>query len=483
MTEQDHCQRLVRRCCGVWPVWIPVAAVALGWAYQSALPRVESISSPATSSSPARSRNSELPRGNFQAGVGEPGRPTIIQTGGTVATTVNGPFPLLSPNGTGFRGANRDGTIRGVTISTEWESHAPQLVWKLPVGAAWSSMALHEGRLYTQEQRGEFEAVVCRDASAGEELWTHQNPGRFSEARSGVGPRATPEISGAYLVTLGATGRLNCLDATTGALHWSRDIIVDAGGSVPEWGVTNSPLVIDGHVIVYAGNDGTKDLLAYRIDSGAPAWTASAGKSSYVSVQPAMLGGVRQVLMLADHGLTAVDGATGSVLWEFPLDPPGSPRTVQPHVVGDSHVLIASETDFGVALLEVVRESGRWVARKRWESPELRPQFNDFVVHAGHLYGFDGVIFCCIDLQTGRRAWKGGRYGHGQVVLLADQQLLLVLSESGEAVLVSADPRGHEERGRFQALQGKTWNHPVVVSGRLFVRNAEEMACYALPDR
>jgi hypothetical protein len=108
----------------------------------------------------------------------------------------------------------------------------------------------------------------------------------------------------------------------------------------------------------------------------------------------------------------------------------------------------------------------------------MRPEFPDMVVHNGFAYGFDVSTFCCVDLATGKRRWRGGRYGHGQVILLADQGLLLVLSEKGEAVLLKANPERQEEIGHLQAVKGKTWNHPVVSGGHLYVRNAEEMACY-----
>ena len=121
-----------------------------------------------------------------------------------------------------------------------------------------------------------------------------------------------------------------------------------------------------------------------------------------------------------------------------------------------------------------------WAATQPWASMQLKPSFNDFVVYRGFVYGFDGAAFCCVDLGTGERRWRKGRYGNGQVLLLADQGVLLVVSDRGEAVLVAADPERHEELGRFQAVKGKTWNHPVIAHGRLYVRNAEEMACYEL---
>ncbi|HTL15607.1 MAG TPA: alcohol dehydrogenase, partial [Patescibacteria group bacterium] len=107
------------------------------------------------------------------------------------------------------------------------------------------------------------------------------------------------------------------------------------------------------------------------------------------------------------------------------------------------------------------------------------PEFPDFVVQKGYAYGFDVGIFCCLNLADGKRTWKEGRYGRGEVMLLRDQDLLLVSSETGELVLMAADPKTHRELGRFQALQGKTWNHPVVCGDRIYFRNAQEMAFYS----
>ena len=121
-----------------------------------------------------------------------------------------------------------------------------------------------------------------------------------------------------------------------------------------------------------------------------------------------------------------------------------------------------------------------WTTEERWTSTGIKPYYNDFVVHKDHAYGFDGSLLACIDLADGKRNWKGGRYGHGQLILLANQDMLLVLSEKGEVALVAAKPDSFRELARFPAIEGKTWNHPVVAHGKLFVRNAEEAACYEL---
>src|SRR5262249_22969146 len=141
---------------------------------------------------------------------------------------------------------------------------------------------------------------------------------------------------------------------------------------------------------------------------------------------------------------------------------------------------VASLDGPGVSLLEVSKDGDRWKVSKLWVSKEFKPEFPDFVVYEGNAYGFDVSILSCLDLSNGKRHWKEGRFGRGQVILLADQALLLVVSEGGEAILLAADPQSQKEIGRFQALEGKTWNHPVLSDGRLHLRNAEEIACYLM---
>jgi outer membrane protein assembly factor BamB len=397
------------------------------------------------------------------------------------AAVVPAPAPSLRPGDwPGFRGPERDGVVHGVRIATDWDTTPPRPLWRRRVGPAWSSVAVVGDRLYTQEQRGDAEAVVCLDAARGREVWAHEDAARFWDAQSGAGPRATPTFADGRVYALGGRGTLNCLDAATGERKWARDLIADSGAKVPIWGFSCSPLVEQGVVIVFAGGEGPKGLLAYHADSGEPAWSAATGRNSYSSPQPATLGGRPQVLFLSDGGLTAVDPASGAVLWEHAGGGPGMPPSIQPHPVGDGQVLFPITKDPGLELIDVGPGEDSGSPARRWTSRDLQPSYNDFVIHDGSLYGFDGSLFCCVDVKTGKRRWKDGRYGHGQVLLLADQPLLLVTAESGEAVLVAVNPERHEELGRFQAINGKTWNHPVIAHGRLYVRNAEEMACYEL---
>jgi outer membrane protein assembly factor BamB len=378
----------------------------------------------------------------------------------------------------GFRGPARDGVVRGAAIATDWSASPPVQMWRRPVGPGWSSFAVSGDLLYTQEQRGPDEIVACYRVSTGAPVWRHRDGVRFWESNGGAGPRGTPTLSGGRVYSLGATGILNALDAATGALVWSRNVSSDTHIKVPGWGFSSSPLVVDGRVVVAASGA----LAAYDENTGERRWTVASTGASYSSPQLMTLDGVPQIVLLTGNGAKSVSPSTGAVLWESPWE--GSVTIVQPAVIGDRDVLISTTAGMGgmgTRRLAVAHAANRWTAEERWTSNGLKPYFNDSVVHKGYAFGFDGNILSCIDLNDGTRKWKGGRYGGGQLVLLADQDLLLVISEEGELALVNATPDQFTEVTRFPALEGKTWNHPVVVHGVLLVRNDQEMAAFRLP--
>ena len=404
---------------------------------------------------------------------------------GKAVAVPNGTLHMLPTDWPEFRGRERNNQVHGVKLATDWQKQPPKQLWRHRIGPGWSSVIVIDGKLLTQEQRGEQEATVCYDAATGDELWAHTDDTRFFEPLAGAGPRGTPTFTDGRIYARRATGKLNCLDAATGKPIWSHDIVaeVQADGEkkttpAPQWGFSNSPLVVDGLVIVFAGGENNKSLLAYRADSGEPAWSYNAGSDSYSSPQLVTIGGHKQLLMHSNAGLAAIEPSTGKLLWQYPAASKMFLPITQPQLVGDDQLLVQSEN--GVRLVKLTMESGQWTPTQRWESKSLKLTLNDYVVYDGCIYGFDDNVFCCVDLETGKRHWKAGRYGSGQVLLLPDQPLLVVTTESGEAVLISPNSEKLAELGRFQAVEGKTWNHPVIAEGKLFVRNAEEMACYEL---
>jgi outer membrane protein assembly factor BamB len=286
---------------------------------------------------------------------------------------------------------------------------------------------------------------------------------------------------------MGGSGVLNCLDAATGKLIWSRDITVDAktkptdeNVKPPVWGYASSPLVARGLVSVFAGGKNDKGVVGYDAASGEPRWTAGKGLHSYSSPQLAKFGGEEQVLIISDFGLEAIEPVTGNVLWKHDWQIKDMFRVVQPHIVGDGLVMLSTPMSYGTRLLQVTKEGEDWKVVEKWTSKDLKPYFNDFVQLGDHVYGFDNDIFVCVELETGKKKWKKGRYGSGQALLVGDKGQILILSEEGDIVLADVSPKGIDERGRIKAIEGKTWNHPVIVGNKLLVRNSEQMACYEL---
>jgi outer membrane protein assembly factor BamB len=378
----------------------------------------------------------------------------------------------------GFRGPARDGIVRGVQLATDWSRSPPVELWRRPIGPGWSSFAVGGDLLYTQEQRGDDEVVACYSVTTGQPVWRHRDAARFWESNAGAGPRATPTLRNGHVYTFGATGIVNALVAADGAVVWSRNAAADTGVKVPGWGFASSPLVVDDVVIVATAGR----LVAYDRATGQPRWLGPAGGGGYSSPHLVTLGGVKQVLLLNGAGAISVAPATGTLLWTYPWQSDG---IVQPALTADGDVLIGTGSGLGgagigVRRIAVAQGPGGWTALERWTSVGLKPYFNDFVVHQGHAFGFDGSILACIDLADGQRKWRGGRYGHGQLILLPEQDLLLVMSEKGELALVAASPDQFRELARFPALEGKTWNHPVLVGDVLLARNDQEMVAFRL---
>jgi outer membrane protein assembly factor BamB len=474
----------------LWVVWLAIsprlnrpvrllgllAAIELAWCYCACL-RIDGVDG---SFDPAVSwRWSATAEDRFLA--------ELKQKGPAAPATIVGdaaPLKLQAGDWPGFRGSNRDSRLANVRIATEWKAHQPRELWRHNIGPGWSSFAVVGERIYTQEQRGDEEAVVCYDAATGKEWWAHVDTARFFETIGGPGPRATPTFDNGRLYTLGAKGTLNCLDPATGKSLWSKDILADSGREKPpEWGFASSPLVVRGLVLVFAGGPGGKSVLAYRASSGDLAWSAGNGTESYSSLHQATIDKVEQVLFSSSVGLTSFDPTNGRILWQDDWDLKDMAPIAQPAFVSDSEIVYGNQKD-GARRLRVSHTNDKWVVDNVWENDTqaIKPYYNDLVVYKDHIYGFDGSFLTCVNLADGKRQWKARGYGNGQVVLLADQGLLLVSSEKGQAALVEANPKEHKELARFQAIEGKTWNHPVVAHGKLFIRNGEQIACFELAE-
>jgi outer membrane protein assembly factor BamB len=372
----------------------------------------------------------------------------------------------------GFRGPDRDGVARGIKIKGDFSKPFAGL-WRKPVGPGCGSFAVKGDYFFTQEQRGENEAVTCYDIRTGNQVWIHSYKARFYEPHAGAGPRSTPAISGNTIVTMGATGIVNVLNAKDGKVSWTRNAAEDTGEKLPGWGYCGSPLVFNDMVIVAVSGR----LAAYGLADGKPLWKGPEGGESYSSPQFFTVGGVKQVLLASDSGIVSVSPDSGTLLWKYPWKIEG--RILQPALTADGTFLITGENK-SIRLLSVTAEDGKWKIAQLWESPDVRAYFNDFVISKGFAFGFDGPTMTCTDLKDGKKLWKGNRY-RGFQVLSADQDIIIMLTEKGEVAVVKADPAKFTELSRFHGVEGRTWNHPALADGILLVRNDREMAAFRLP--
>ncbi len=376
---------------------------------------------------------------------------------------------------TGFRGPQRDGVVTGLQLAIDWASRPPRELWRHPVGQGWSSFAVVGKRAFTQEQRGGIEVVSCWDITSGEQLWVNETRERFSEAMGGLGPRATPTFHESRIFALGATGQLHCLDAASGRRHWTVDILENTTAKNLEWAMTGSPLVYGNTVVVIAGGS-QGGVVAFDVETGKQAWASGSRPASYASPRLVEFDGAATILAFGGDGLSAYGAVAGKEFWHFPWTNGPRVNAAMPVLVAPRRLFISSGYGQGCAVLELA-DTGP--PTELWRSRQMKCKFNDPVVHDGFVYGLDEGILVCLDLETGQRRWKRGRYGYGQLLLVGDK--ILVQAERGYLALVDASPERFRELGRFDALTEKTWNHPVLVAGGLLVRNASEMACFELP--
>lgn len=426
-----------------------------------------------------------------QPGTEQAAVPTNPQTGAAIAPPVNGASPAAAAAPgtvpppetahasrnywTNFRGPNRDGRYDEMAVLTQWPAAGLTPVWKQPIGVGYASFVVADGRAHTIEQRRGQEVVTAYDLATGRELWKQGWNALYGDS-TGDGPRATPTWDNGRVYALGATGELRCLDAKTGAVVWGRNILSDNQASNLSWAMAASPLVVDDKVIVLPGGTSGKSVVAYNKMTGAPMWKSQNDAQAYVSPMLVTLAGRRQIVVVSSSRVMGLVPEDGSVLWSYTWDTDMGINVSQPIMVAENRFFISAGYGKGAALVEVAGSGKEFAARTVWENINMKNKFNSSVLHEGYVYGLDEGILTCLDVNTGVRKWKGGRYGYGQVILASGN--LIVSSDSGELALVKATPEQYSEVARFTAIQGKTWNYPAIAGGKLLVRNANEMAAY-----
>lgn len=366
-----------------------------------------------------------------------------------------------------YRGANRDG------ISTEklnFGADAPEQVWKASIGIGFTSMAVSGGMVYTSGHEGGKDTLHCLDAKTGKSVWTFSYAQELSPNLYEGGPNATPTVAGKNVYILAKDGFTACLDAKTGKAVWQKNIAQEVGAAKPSWGFSGSPTILGRALFLNVGSHGT----AVDAATGKVVWKSGGDAAGYASVIP--LGGAKNasLLVFAKDALVGVDAASGKKLWSFPWTTDHGVNAADPIMMGNQ-VFISSGYNYGCGLVDISGGQPKEV----WRNKNMKNHFNACVLIDGHLYGFDDSNLKCIDWKTGAVKWDKGGLGKGS--LAAVNGKLVILSERGELVIAEATPSAFTEVSRTQALSFKCWSSPAIADGRIYVRNDKgTLVCLAV---
>lgn len=373
-----------------------------------------------------------------------------------------------------FLGAEMKNWVAGSFLPKGWETQKPKELWRKESGEGWSSFSVAGGFAYTMEQRGNKEATICYELRTGRVVWLHGEDIRFEESMGDDGPRSTPTVVEGKVVSLGATGQLNCLDARTGKQLWGKNILEEVQHRVPTWAKSCSPLIVDGKVVVTLGKEAKGNLAAYDLNGGALLWRAGDYSSSYASPVVATLAGKRQIVALQQKSVNGYDIETGEVLWGFPIGNKQG-NCASPLIFNDT-VITSSGYGYGTHRIQITKQGERFQAEGLWKSLKLKAKFADMVIWERYLYGLNDGRMVCLNLETGKAAWRGTNVGHGQILGVGDH--LIIQHETGEISVMKLTSEGQELVNEIQALKHRTWNHPILAGRILLVRNDREMVAF-----
>lgn len=373
-----------------------------------------------------------------------------------------------------WRGPNRDGLSKETGLLKQWPTEGPPLVWKASgAGRGYSSFSLANGKLFTMGLRGDREFVIAFDIASGKEAWATAHPSGAFQNDRGDGPRGTPTVEGDRVYALGGNGDLSVLDARTGKMVWTKNILREFSARNITWGISESPLIVGNKLLVNAGGAGAS-IVALNKSDGSVIWKSQSDRAGYSSAIPVELNGGTQVVFFTHQRAVGLDLKDGRLLWEYARAANEVANAATPIARGN-RIFISSDYGTGGGVVEIKPDG---TAQEVWFNKDMRNHHSSSVLVGDHLYGFSSSFLTAMKFDTGEMAWRDRSVGKGSLVY-ADGRLYC-FSEQGVVGLVEATPTGYVEKGRFRIEQGSlpTWTHPVVAGGRLYIRDQDTIYAY-----
>lgn len=384
-----------------------------------------------------------------------------------------------------WRGPLRNG--HALEKDLDWQrlnqtSISRHVLWERPLSGGFSSIVVANGQCYTMTQDGNSEAVVCWNSETGDELWRYRYQALF-HSDQGSGPRSTPCVDGNLLFTVGATGMMHCLHTqpktSEGKVVWKRDLLSEFGGENLRWGVSFSPVVRGDLVYAIPGGANKHCVIALNKHDGSLVWHSRNDKASYSSPIIGELAGKEQLVCLTGSGLVGMNPDDGTIYWCFPWQTRFGGNVATPILVGD-YIFVSTGYGKGCGVVKIeVKKNG--TMQPKWaykNNPRMENHFSTSIFHDGHIYGFNNEILTCLDVRTGKTAWRERGFGKGTLIM-ADGNLV-ILGEHGDLAIAPASPEGFQAIAQTKLLSGRCWSAPALANGRLYVRNEEKILCLDL---
>jgi len=376
-----------------------------------------------------------------------------------------------------WRGPNHNGISAETGLELSWDGE-PKTLWRAKIGEGYSSVVIHDHRLYTMglDAKSKTESVRCLDAKTGAEIWAHSYKSTFKPKYYDGGTSGTPTVDGESVYVFAQTGELMSLRISDGKPNWEKNLEDELGFEIGVWGLTGAPLVYGNLLIVNAGDHG----VAVDKKTGKVAWSSGKGQNGYATPVVFNQGGKELVAIFAAEGLHAVEPKSGKQVWFHKWKTKYEVNAADPIVLPGNRIFISSGYGTGSAMLKLTGGA----PEELWTSKHMRNQLNPSLYIDGYLYGVDGdtsgkATLNCIDAKTGELKWKGPKIGSGS--LISAMGKLIVFTEKCELIIADPSPDAFKPGSRAQILGDKCWTTPSLANGLLYVRNHKgDLACISL---
>jgi outer membrane protein assembly factor BamB len=382
-----------------------------------------------------------------------------------------------------WRGPNRDGHSPDKGLLKEWPTDGPTLVWKATgLGIGYTNVSVVGNRIFAMGDLDDASQVIALNVADGKPLWTAK-VGKAGAPGWGhfAGPRCTPTVDGDRVYAVGQYGEVACLDAASGKEIWRKDYVKDFGGELPEWGYCGMPLV-DGKQVILMPGGKRGDLVALDKKTGELIWQSTDFVDSihYSSPIVAEIGGVRQYIQLTDASVAGVAASDGSLLWRAPRK--GATAVIPTPIIRDDSVYVTSGYGAGSQLFKIKAADGKFTADQAWTDKAMINQHGGVVLVGKYLFGYsDGKGWVCQDFDSGKALWTEKKLDKGSITYADDMLYLREESGKGTVALVAPTADGYVEKGRFEQpdrSDKNSWPHPVVIGGRLYLRDQDILLSY-----